>query len=105
MKTIAVMIAAVIVGATFQAQAAPAQKGPYTHASSICKRVQAKAVETFEARKTGHNDPVGDKARLGKDSQDPMFTYAIDVAYESDLSKTDIGKEAYDYCMLHKASS
>ena len=91
--------------ASWQAFAAEPVKPAHQHAASVCKRVQETAQATLQARKEGHNDRAGDKARLGSDSKDPMFTYAIDVAYDSDINKTGIGPEAYDYCMLHKASS
>ena len=105
MKTMTYVVGALFAVASLQAYAAEPVKPAYKHADSVCKRVQEKAQATLQARREGHNDREGDKARLGSDSKEPMFTYAIDVAYESDVSKTDICQEAYDYCMLHKASS
>ncbi len=105
MKKTIYVLAALFAVASTQAYAADSVKPEHQHASSVCKRVQELAASTLEARKNGHNDKEGDKARLGKDSSDPMFQYAIDAAYESDVNKTGIGEEAYDYCMLHKASA
>lgn len=105
MKKMTVVFASVCAAVSLQAYAAEPVKPAYQHASTVCKQVQAKAEETLAARKSGHNDREGDKAKLGKQAGDPMFVYAIDVAYESDVNKTGIGQEAYDYCMLHKASS
>ena len=85
--------------------AAEPVKPEHQNAAKVCKRVQETAVATLQARKSGHNDRAGDKARLGSDSSDPMFIYAIDVAYDSEVNKTGIGQEAHDYCMLHKAGS
>jgi len=105
MKKMTYVLATLCAVVSMQAYAVQAVKPEYQHAASICKRVQEKAVSTLAARKSGHNDREGDKSRLGKDSSEPMFVYAIDVAYDSDVNKTDVGDEAYNYCMLHKASS
>lgn len=105
MKKTIYVLAAFFSVASMQAYSAEPVKPEHQHASSLCKRVQETATATLEARKSGHNDREGDKAKLGKDSNDPMFQYAIDVAYDSDVNKTGVGQEAYDYCMLHKASA
>jgi hypothetical protein len=105
MKMMTYVVGAMCVVASLQAYAAEPVKPAHQHAASVCKHVQDTAEATLQARKGGHNDRAGDKAKLGNKSNDPMFTYAIDVAYDSDVNKTSIGKEAYDYCMLHKAGA
>lgn len=102
--TTSILVALCALG-TVPSWSAEPVKPAHQNAAKVCKRVQETAQTTLEARKSGHNDKAGDKARLGSDSTDPMFIYAIDVAYDSDVNKTGIGQEAYDYCMLHKASS
>src|SRR5690606_28800250 len=105
MKTMTYVAAAIGAVASLHVYAAEPVKPAHQHAASVCKRVQETAEATWQARRSGHNDRAGDKAKLGSKSNEPMFTYAIDVAYDSDINKTGIGKEAYDYCMLHKAGA
>ncbi|AFK62904.1 hypothetical protein TKWG_14130 [Advenella kashmirensis WT001] len=105
MKMMTYVAGAICAVASLQAYAAEPVKPAHKHAASVCTQVQDMAEATLQARKGGHNDRAGDKAKLGSKRNDPMFTYAIDVAYDSDINKTGIGKEAYDYCMLHKAGA
>ncbi|MGH8811616.1 MAG: hypothetical protein ACREXO_06400 [Advenella sp.] len=105
MKMMTYVVGTICAVASLQAYAAEPVKPAHQNAASVCKRVQETAEATLQARKGGHNDRAADKAKLGNKSNDPMYMYAIDVAYDSDLNKTGIGKEAYDYCMLHKAGA